>query len=450
MLKAIGIDSIEKLVADIPPGLRHDLNLPHPMSELELLKELRGTAGLNADLDEYASYLGAGAYEHFIPSAVSHIVGRSEFYTAYTPYQPEASQGTLQAIYEYQSLICQLTGMDVANASLYDGASGVAEAALLALNALEGRSEVLVSEAVHPEYRQVLKTYLANRRVVIREISCADGLTDLKALKGKISDKTACVIVQNPNFFGSVEEMTAFETVVHASGALFIAVVNPISLGILKSPGEYNADVAVGEGQPLGNPVSFGGPYLGFLAVKDQYKRKMPGRIVGVTQDKNGRTGYVLTLQAREQHIRREKATSNICSNEALNALTACVYLSLLGKSGMREAAALNLAKSHYLHEKIAAIPGCKPAFKGPFFNEFVVDLPVPLKKITRYLVKNKVIGGLALGKYYTSMKNSLLICVTETKSREDLDRYAELLAEAVGFAGKEKGPVCEEVIKDA
>ncbi len=449
MLKAVGADTVEKLVADIPAALRHGLHgIPRPLSECELLADLRERASRNADSDGFTSYLGAGAYEHYIPSALSHIVGRSEFYTAYTPYQPEASQGTLQAVYEYQSVMCGLTAMDVTNASLYDGGSAVAEAALMALAAREGRSEVIVSELVHPEYRQVLRTYLAQRKVTIREIPHVDGATDLKTLKGRVSGNTAAVIIQSPNFFGSLEDMRACEEIIHKAGALFVAVVNPLSLGVIAPPGEYNADIAVGEGQPLGNPVAFGGPYLGFIAVKDELKRRMPGRMVGVTLDRNGKKGFVLTLQAREQHIRREKATSNICSNEALCALSACVYVSLLGKQGMVELAKLNIARSHYLASKIAAVEGIRVAFKAPFFNEFVVESDVPLKKINRYLLRNKVIAGLDISRFYKGCKNMMLVCATETKSPDDLDRYAELLAEVAAGAAKVKEPVCEETVK--
>lgn len=429
MLDVIGLRTIEDLLTDIPKDLlRTELNIPAGLSESELLKDIKNIASVNANLDEFSSYIGAGAYDHFIPSAVSHVTGRSEFYTAYTPYQPEASQGTLQAIYEYQSMLCALTGMDVANASLYDGATAVSDAALVALQSAPAKNEIVITETVHPEYRLVLKTYLAGTKVKIREIPYKDGVADLKHLRDNVSGNTVAVIVQNPNFLGSIEDMVQIESIVHGCGALFVAVVNPVSLGVLKAPGDYNADIAVGDGQPLGNPLAFGGPYLGFMAVKDTLKRKIPGRLVGVTQDHEGRRGFVLTLQAREQHIRREKATSNICSNEALNALTACVYLSLMGKQGMKELAVQNLEKSHYLFDKICTVPGFKPVFTAQFFNEFVIESAYPVKKVMQYLMENKVFGGLVLDKTYKGMKNTFLVCVTETKTKDELDAFVEFL----------------------
>jgi len=428
MLGAIGASSAEDLFAAIPKELRlQKLDLPLGISELELKKLMLEKAGKNYSTQKLDSFLGGGAYEHYIPQVVESIISRGEFLTAYTPYQAEASQGTLQAIYEYQSLICESTGMDVANASMYDGASALAEAVILAIRET-GRNRVIFSSSLHPEYRQVMKTYLEGYKIEFVEIPHAGGLFDETALKKEANDSAACVIVQNPNFFGCIEKADRIESICHSCGALLIACVNPVSLGILKAPGEYNADIAVGEGQPLGIPMSFGGPYLGFFAVKEKHMRKMPGRIAGMTKDIEGKRGFVLTMQAREQHIRREKATSNICSNEGLMALAACVHLSLLGKEGIKEVARQNVLKSHYLKDKILKLSGFELMFEAPFFNEFVVRCGKETDKITGDLLKHGMIGGLPLGRFRADMKNCMLICVTETKSKEDLDRFVELL----------------------
>ncbi|HIE26139.1 TPA: aminomethyl-transferring glycine dehydrogenase subunit GcvPA [Candidatus Poribacteria bacterium] len=431
MLHEIGVDSFEELLRDIPEELRNiKLNLSEGLSELELIKSLRELSERNADLNHYTSYLGAGAYDHFIPSVVKTVISRGEFYTSYTPYQPEVSQGTLQAVYEYQSLICELTGMDVSNASLYDGASALGEAAILTLNATN-RAEIVVSKTVHPEYRAVLKTYLRGLGAPIHEIPYTeDGTTDLEELKNAVNENTASVILQNPNFFGCIERMSKSSEITHSNDALFVACVNPISLGVLKPPGEYGADLAVGEGQPLGNPIAFGGPYLGFFATTQKLMRKLPGRIVGQTKDTEGRRGFVLTLQAREQHIRREKATSNICTNQALNALAACVYLSAMGKSGVSKVARLNLQKSHYAQERLCELDGFELKFSAPpsspgcsiFFNEFLIQCNSDPNEINKKLLNKKIIGGLPVERFYPELKNCVLFCVTEMRTKEEID----------------------------
>ena len=430
MLRDLGSRSIEELFDSIPQNLRlkTELNLPSSLSEMELVNELSSLSDKNAHLDEYVSFLGAGSYDHFIPALIGHLSGRSEFYTSYTPYQSEASQGMLQATYEYQSLICQLFKMDVCNASLYDGATALAEAAILA-HKVNHRSTVLLSKSLHPEYRQVLSTYIKKTLgLSIIEIDCQNGVTDLAQLKEKISNHTSCVIVQNPNFFGCLEEVNEIEEITHQSGSMYIVSVDPISLGLLIAPGEYNADIAVGEGQVLGNELNFGGPCLGIFTARKEFLRKIPGRIVGETTDKEGRRGFVLTLQTREQHIRRERATSNICTNQALNALRAAVYLSTLGEKGLAKVAELCLQKSHYAARKICQIPGFEPTFTSPFFKEFAVRCPIPPDKINKLLWDNKTLGGFELKRLYPQLENSLLFCVTEKRTRGDIDKLIRLL----------------------
>ncbi|WP_088187664.1 aminomethyl-transferring glycine dehydrogenase subunit GcvPA [Desulfosporosinus sp. FKA] len=431
LLARIGVESVEDLFADVPKEVRlkRSLNIRGGMSEQELVKHVKGLAVKNKTVEEYSSYLGAGAYEHYIPSFVDQLLLRSEFYTAYTPYQPEISQGTLQAIYEYQTLVCELTGMDVANASMYDGASALAEAALMTCDATK-RNKVLVMETVHPEYRDVLKTYLPPRGVELIEIPSKDGVADFEALEAKLQEGIAGVLVQTPNFFGNIEEAEQITVAAHGKGALAVMAVNPVSLGLLKTPGECGADIVVGEGQAFGNPLNFGGPYLGFLACRDKYVRRTPGRIVGATTDKNGRKGYVLTLQAREQHIRREKATSNICSNEALCALAFTMHLSALGKKGVSELANLNFQNAHYAAREIVKLPGMSLAFQRPFFHEFVVKTALEPSKINEALLKDQIIGGLDLARFYPELDHHLLFCVTETKCKADIDRLVARLGE--------------------
>lgn len=430
MLARIGVKSVEDLFEDIPEQvrLRRPLNLPPPMSEAELLAHMRSLAARNADLDRYTSFLGAGAYDHLIPSVVRHVLSRSEYYTAYTPYQAEVSQGVLQTIFEYQTLVCQLTGLDAANASMYDGASAAAEAALMAVGAT-GRRRVVVSAAVHPEYRRVMATYLGNQDVALDTVPWRMGVTNLDALQQAAGTDLAAVVVQNPNFFGSIEEMQAASEIAHRAGALFVAVVDPISLGILAPPGEYGADIAVGEGQGLGNAIGFGGPYLGFFAARRDLIRRMPGRIAGMTRDVDGRRGFVLTLQTREQHIRRERATSNICTNQALNALAATAYLAMIGRQGIRRVGELCVQRSHYAYEALTGIPGIRPMWGAPFFKEFVVEMDGEIPEIlTRLWQEYSIIGGLPLGNFYEGLERGVLWCVTEARTREDIDRLAAVL----------------------
>lgn len=437
MLAEMGVESAEELFQIIPEALRKpSFNIPGAISEQELVASLKELSKKNCNLGEYVSFLGAGTYEHFCPSIVDHLSSRGEFLTCYTPYQPEASQGTLQSIYEFQTLIAELTGMDVANASIYDGATALTEAALLALRHSE-HNKIAVSRALHPEYREVLRTYLSHLGVNIVEVEVQDGITDAKALQAAVDSETAAVIVQNPNFFGCLEDMDEMSSVAHEKHALFISCVNPISLGLVKPPGEYNADIAVGDAQPLGNYPYFGGPHIGFFAAKKEFVHKIPGRLSGLTNDQKDRRGFVLTLQAREQHIRRQRATSNICTNQNLLALRACIYLSALGKDGLKELAELNLQKSHYAFDRITALNGFEPVFHRAFFNEFAVKLPNGLEsRINSALFRNGIIGGLPLGRFYREFEGSMIFCVTETKTKGDIDRLVKVLGE-VSEGGK-------------
>ncbi len=429
MLNTIGVSSVEELFSNIPPDLRlkRDLNIPDALSELELLKYVSVLGGMNAHTGEYVPFLGGGAYDHFIPSVVPHIVSRSEFYTAYTPYQAEMSQGVLQTIYEYQTMICELTGMEVSNASMYDGASAMAEAALMAAR-ITKRDEIILSSAINPRYRKVLDTYLFGIKLPVKTIEWNNGITDIERLSRVISDKTAVVVIQYPNFFGCVEDIKTIIELAHRSGALAVIVADPIALGLLKSPGELGADIVVGEGQPLGIPLNYGGPYLGFFATKMEQVRKMPGRIVGATVDSEGKSGYCLTFQTREQHIKRERATSNICTNEALVALTATVYMAAMGKQGLRDAANLCVQKTAYARQRISELKGYSIPFTSPVFKEFVVKTPVPPKEIQERLISEKILGGLDLGAYYPELENHLLFCVTEKRTREEIDRLVAVL----------------------
>lgn len=433
MLSAIGAGSVAELFSDIPEDIRldRDLDLPDAMHEQELVSHMKAIASENVNTADHPCFLGAGVYDHFIPSVVGHVISRSEFYTSYTPYQPEISQGTLQAIFEYQTMICRLTGMDVSNASMYDGATAVAEAALMAVRST-GREKVLVSRGVHPQYREVLRTYAVHAGIGIAEVGLSGGMTDLDGLRDALSGEAgvAAVILQSPNFFGVIEDMEAATALAHEYGALTVACVDPVSLAILQPPGEYGADIAAGEGQPLGNPLNYGGPHFGFLAAKQKLVRKMPGRIVGQTADSEGRRGFVLTLQAREQHIRREKAVSNICSNHALNALAATVYLSVMGKQGLKQVAELCLSKSHYAYSKLLATGRFEKVCDAPFFREFAVrSVDEPVETINRRLRDRGMIGGLALERYYPEMKNCWLVAVTEKRTRQEIDAFVEAAA---------------------
>ncbi len=427
MLADIGAENIDELFADIPPEFRcGGLNVPEGLTEQEVRYKLAALAERNSG--GLIGFLGGGFYDHFIPAALEAIVSRSEFYTAYTPYQPEISQGTLQAIYEYQSAICRLTGMEVANASLYDGGTAVYEAIMMALR-VTGRSRVIVDDSVSPIYRKIVRSYTGNLGIELLETESREGLPDREAVASAINDDTAAVIVQTPNFFGCIDDVSDLAELVHARGGLLVVSCYPISLGILKPPGAMGADIVIGEGQSLGMPVSFGGPYLGFMATRKKYVRKMPGRVVGRTVDSQGRQGFVLTLQAREQHIRREKATSNICTNEGLCALTALVYLSLLGKDGLAELAQVCADKADYARRRLLEVPGVTMRFPNRwYFNEFVLNLPLAADKVIRGLFNRGIAAGFPLGRYFPEMNNCLLVAVTEKRTKEDIDFLAHTL----------------------
>lgn len=433
MLQTIGVDSVEELFAEIPKNIRFQGRLPIPeaLSEPELLKKMKQFADQNQSADQMISFLGAGVYSHHIPSVVNHVLSRAEFYTAYTPYQPELSQGELQAMFEFQTMICELTGMDVANSSMYDGMTAVAEAASVAARATQ-RSKLILSQGVHPEAREIMNAYAKGLNWKIVEIPCANGQTDLKRLQAEVDEATAAVFVQSPNFFGVIEELAAIEPIIHQKQGLFVVSVNPISLGLLKPPGELGADIVVGDAQPLGIPPSFGGPHCGFFATTKKWMRRMPGRLVGQTVDKQGVRGFVLTLQAREQHIRREKANSNICSNQALNALAASVYLSAMGKQGLREVATLNLNKAHYAKKRLLEVSGIREVFTTPFFNEFPIRLRRSVKEVNQALLDRGILGGYPLGFLGAEFEHVMLLAVTELRSKAEIDQLAESLEEIV------------------
>jgi glycine dehydrogenase subunit 1 len=395
---------------------------------MEIMAELREISEANADLQHLPCFLGAGAYYHFIPSVVDHVLSRSEFYTAYTPSQPEVSQGTLQAIFEYQSMICALTGMEVSNASHYDGATAMAEAVIMAISVSRGRrTKVVMSPAIHPEYRETVRTYTQGMGVTIAgDYWLAN---DIPALVDMVDGDTACLIVQNPDFLGRIHDLTGLAERVHAHKALLVVACDPISLGMLKPPGDYDADVALGEGQPLGNPISYGGPYVGFFACKKRYVRRMAGRLVGQTVDTEGKRGFVLTLATREQHIRRDRATSNICTNQALNALAAAVYLAAMGKSGLAQVARLCYHKAHYAAKAIALLDGYDVDLTTPFFKEFVVRCPMPAAELNHLLYNYYgILGGYELGQVYPELEDHMLICVTEMNTRQEIDGLVEAL----------------------
>jgi len=431
MLKEIGFDDINSLFKSVPESvhLNRRLNIPEAQSEMELIKNIKSLSNENFNLDDYTCFLGAGAYDHYIPAAIDQIISRQEFYTSYTPYQPEISQGTLQVIFEYQTMICELTGLPVANASMYDGATAMTEAAIMACESTR-RSEILIAKSVHPESRQVLNTYAKFRNISVIEIEYTNGQIDLEDLKNKMNSNTAAVIVQNPNFFGVVEQIESIKDMTHENKSLLVVSADPISLALLKSPGELGADIAVGEGQSLGNPISFGGPYLGFMAVTEKLMRKIPGRIVGQTVDKEGKRGFVLTLQTREQHIRREKASSNICSNQALNALTATIYLTMMGKEGLKEVANLCLQKSHYTYDELIKTGKFNPVFTAPFFKEFIIKSKETVSELNKKLLSSKIIGGYDVEKHYPELKNGYLVAVTEKRTKEEIDFMAGKVAE--------------------
>jgi glycine dehydrogenase subunit 1 len=428
MLAKIGVRDFEELLAAIPKNIRlgRPLNIPQ-LSEFELLAEIKQIASENQS--DAVCFAGGGVYDHFIPAAVNAIISRPEFMTAYTPYQAEVAQGTLQVIYEFQTHICRLTGMDVANASLYDGGSAVAESSIVSINAT-GRNKIVLAETLNPLYREVVRTYLSARAVEIVTAPMKDGLLDLAKLEDIVDEKTACVIVQQPNFFGLLEEVDPVVAMTHKVGGLVVMSVDPIAQALLKTPAEYGADIAVGEGQPLGIPMSFGGPILGFFSATKALVRNFPGRIAARTKDIEGKTGFVLTLQTREQHIRREKATSNICTNQALCATAATVYLSLLGKAGLKQVALLSFERAQLAYKAISGIDGYEPYFKAPYGREFAIRTPQPAKEIIDGMLKRGVLAGIDAGRWYPGMENCLIVATTEKRSNTDIARLVNGLKE--------------------
>jgi glycine dehydrogenase subunit 1 len=432
MLAAVGARSIEDLLAKVPPKARlsRPLVLPPALAETELIRELRARAEVNADADGYVCFLGAGAYDHYVPSPIDHLVRRGEFFTAYTPYQPEASQGTLRTIYEYQTMIAELTGMDVANASLYDGASSLAEAVLMA-HAATGRGEVVLAGGLNPLYRRVVATY-SRPRLRLRDVPAPDGVLDADQARRLVGDRTAALVVQSPNFYGALEDIEAAAKLAHAAGALLVVVADPVNLGVLEAPGRLGADIVVGEGQGLGVPLSYGGPYLGVFAARQEFVRRLPGRLVGATVDLDGRRGFVLTLQTREQHIRRARATSNICTNVALCALMATIYLAILGRRGLVEVGELSMAKAHYAAERLTAVPGVSLRFRAPFFKEFTLRLPRAPERVVQRLLRERILAGVPLKPFDRRLGDCLLVAVTEKRTREEIDAFATALGRAV------------------
>jgi glycine dehydrogenase subunit 1 len=427
MLEIVGLKSADELFRSIPQDVQlgRALKITEPLSEPEVIGGMEKLAEKNTAAKK-PSFLGAGVYSHYSPTVVDHLIQRSEFFTSYTPYQPEVTQGTLQYIFEFQTLVCQLTGMEVANASMYDGSTSMAEAFLMAQRVTK-REKVLVAQTVHPEYLEVAHTYVQHCGIELDTVSFDEKSGRISGLE-KLDDKTAALVVQSPNFFGCVEDLQALADKAHAVGALLIVVVTEaISFGLLKTPGECGADIVVGEGQSWGVPMSFGGPHVGLFATKDKYVRNMPGRLAGIAYDKNGNRGFVLTLATREQHIRREKATSNICTNQGLIALAATIYLETMGKKGLQEVAEQNLQKANYAKKKIAELDGFEIAFSTPTFNEFVVRCPKNAEETLAKLLKdNGIIGGLALSKYYQNRDNEFLVCVTETNTKAQIDSLVE------------------------
>jgi len=434
MLAAIGLAGMEELYEAIPEKVRFpELDLPEPLTEMDILDELQALSEANLDTRHFTCFLGAGSYNHFIPAVVDHTIRRNEFYTAYTPYQPEVSQGTLQTIFEYQSMMCQLTGMDVSNASHYDGATALAEAVILALNHhRRKRSKVLLSPAIHPHYRQVVRTYMQGMDLTITGDEALS--TSIEDLIQAVDEDTTLVAVQYPDFLGRIQDLHALGEAAQAAGALFCIVVNPHALGMLTPPSEFGADIVVGDGQPLGISTSFGGPYLGIFTTRQKFVRKMAGRLVGETTDTRGQTGYVLTLTPREQHIRREKASSNICTNQGLMVLASTVYLAVMGQSGLRKAAELSYHKAHYAAAKIDALEGYSLWNTGPFFHEFAVKCPRPVEEINELLFDFAIIGGYDLGQDYVDLQDHMLLAFTELASKEEIDHLVEALEE-VGHA---------------
>lgn len=430
MLQTIGVNSVDELFADIPESVRFQglYNIKEAASESELVKELSKLSAKNANLKDHPSFLGAGVYDHYMPIIVDHVISRSEFYTAYTPYQPEISQGELQAIFEFQTMICELTGMDVANSSMYDGGTALAEAAMLSAGQTKNK-KILVSGAVHPESRDVLKTYAKGQYLEVIEIPAKEGVTDLEALAAHMNSDVACVLVQYPNFFGQIEPLKEIEQIAHQGKTMFVVSSNPLALGALTPPGSFGADIVVGDAQPFGIPTQFGGPHCGYFATTTKLMRKIPGRLVGQTTDEDGKRGFVLTLQAREQHIRRDKATSNICSNQALNALAASVAMTALGKRGVKEMALQNIHKARYAMKALQE-KGFSVVFTGPFFNEMVVAFNRSVTEINDYLISKGMIGGYDLGRDYPELESHMLIAVTELRTKQEIDQLVKELGD--------------------
>lgn len=433
MLKAIGAASIEELFAGVPKEFRltRPLNIPAPMSEAELTRHMVGLAKRNQGTNELVCFLGGGAYDHFIPAVVDAIASRGEFFTSYTPYQPEVSQGNLQVMFEYETMICELSGMDVSNASLYDGASACVEAVLLALSVSESRRQVVVSDSLHPEYRQSLATYLHFLNAELITLPARAGSWDIEGLRSNLSDKVACVVLSQPNFFGVVEEMRPIAELAKDAGAVVVAVADFVSLGLLESPGAWGADVVVGEGQPLGVPLQFGGPYLGIMACREALVRRMPGRIAGQTTDRSGKRCWVLTLQTREQHIRRDKATSNICTNQGLLALRATIYLSLLGPSGLQETATHCAWKTAYLRDALAGNDRWEVAFPAASWRELVLrDKADDVETVVEHARHHGLLAGLPLGQWYPQLSDCVLVAVTEKRTRSEIDKLVDVLVQ--------------------
>ncbi|MFO7637141.1 MAG: aminomethyl-transferring glycine dehydrogenase subunit GcvPA [Clostridia bacterium] len=427
MLRQIGVGSVEDLFSVIPDKIRmkRSLDLPEGLTEMELQKHMSRLAGKNQGADKLVCFLGAGVYDHYVPAVVDHLVSRSEFYTAYTPYQAEISQGILQAIFEYQTMICSLTGLEASNASMYDGASALAEACTIAHASSRDRNTILLARSVHPQSQETVRTYLKYRDAKILEVGYENGRLDLEELEKKCDEKTAAVCIQTPNFFGVMEDMESISRIVKQKGAMFIVSVDPFSLALFEPPGSYGADFAVGEGMNLGSPMSFGGPTLGFIATAREHIRKMPGRIVGETVDNRGKRGYVLTLQAREQHIRREKATSNICSNQALCALAATIYLAVVGKQGLKDIALRCMGNARYTYDKLLETGQFKEVFTAPFFKEFTLSPKQDPVILNKRLLDHGFLGGYPLGSQYADIENGWLVAVTEKRTRQEMDDFA-------------------------
>jgi glycine dehydrogenase subunit 1 len=427
MLEFIGVNNIEELISNIPESLRlkNDLNIPPALSEYEAIKHLTELSKKNKSVSDNPCFIGGGAYDHIVPVIVDHVISRPEFYTAYTPYQAELSQGTLQVMYEFQTCVSMLAGLDLANASMYDGGSALAEAAIMAVSTAR-RKKLLVAPNIHPSYKEIIKTYLQGQNIEITELKEKNGVLDLDDLKDKLSDEIAAVLVQNPNFFGNLEDVEKINDLIKEHPKVqYIISFNPISVGLLKSPGDYGADIAVAEGQPLGIPLSFGGPYIGLFAAKESYVRKMPGRMSGKTVDKNGKEGYVLALQTREQHIKRERATSNICTNQGLMSVAALTYMTYVGKNGLVEVATQSYNKAHYLAEQIEKLDGYKLKYNQPFFNEFVVETTKNVSDILKKCDENNILGGLNLERFGYE---GLLFATTEKRTKEEIDKFIDIL----------------------